>query len=269
MSAIHIFDNGVKVYDSHLMPAQRERYRERNVHEADEEDLFTEIINAIPSDGCYVNIGAAIGYYVILAKKLSPNLAVHAVEPLERFRGYFRDNLLLNGLSEDDFFIHPYGVSGTDGKTTFVAKGFESRVVQDEDSGFSLRRLADRAKDIIKGVLGKLGVKRYAEGAGEQTVIDTISLDTLVERIGSQVDVAQMDVQGLETLILAGGKKSLDDAVIRTFIVGTHGKRIHDRCIEILRGSGYSIEYEEADTANQPDGIIVASKGVTRLAEVP
>ena len=266
MSGIHTFDNGVKVYDSHLMPAQRERYRERNVHEADEEDIFTDIIAAIPADGRYVNIGSAIGYYVILARKLSPELDVHAVEPLERFRSYFRENLLLNGLTEDDITVHPLGVSGKQGRTVFVAKGFESRVVQDEEQSLSLRRLINTTRDVIKVLLGKLGVKRYAEGAGEQTVIDSITLDTLVDRVGSPIDVVQMDVQGLETAILGSGKASLESSSIRTFIIGTHGKRIHQQCLDMLTDSGYEIEYEEAHTPHQPDGIIVASKGGRRLA---
>jgi len=265
MKKIHIFDNGVKVYDQHLMPAQRERYKKRNVHEADEEEIFTEIIRAIPDDGCYVNIGSAIGYYVILARKLSPGLAVHAVEPLERFRGYFHDNLLLNELTEEDITIHPLGVSGNEGKVSFVAKGFESRIVQDDEERFSLSNLLQMFKDGTRASLGKLGVKRYAEGAGEQTVIDTITLNMLVERVGSPIDVVQMDVQGLETAILEGGKQSLERADVRTFIIGTHGNRIHQQCLDMLTDSGYEIEYEEAHTPHQPDGIIVASKGGKRL----
>ena len=58
---IHKFDNGVRVYDDHLMPAQRQRYKIRNVHEADEEDLFIKIISSLPDDGTFVNIGTAIG----------------------------------------------------------------------------------------------------------------------------------------------------------------------------------------------------------------
>ena len=80
---IHKFDNNVRVYDDHLMPVQRQRYMIRNVHEADEEDLFIKIISSIPENGYFVNIGTAIGYYAILAKKLSPRLNIQAVEPLQ------------------------------------------------------------------------------------------------------------------------------------------------------------------------------------------
>jgi hypothetical protein len=36
--------------------------------------------------------------------------------------------------------------------------------------------------------------------------------------------------------------------------------------IDVLMGYGYSVEFEEAEAKNQPDGIIVASKGVRRRA---
>ena len=75
-----------------------------------------------------------------------------------------------------------------------------------------------------------------------------------------------MDVQGLELDILSGGKGVLERADVKTFIIGTHGKAIHQKCINMLTSNGYSIEFEEEDTQHQPDGIIVASKGVHRLA---
>jgi len=266
MTDIHVFDNGIRVYSRHLMPAQRERYRRHNVHEADEEAIFTRIIAALPADGVYVDIGSAIGYYVMLARKLAPDLSIHAVEPLARFRACLSENLLLNELSDDDFVIHPVGVSDQDGKVEFVAKGFESRVLSDEDKGFKPSAVMRKVKEGIKALLGRLGIKRYAEGAGEQTVIDAVTLDTLIGRIGGPVDLVQMDVQGLELAILEGGAETLDAADVRTFIIGTHSRSLHRRCIDLLARHGYVIEHDEPDTPNQPDGIIVASKGVRRLA---
>lgn len=86
---IHMFDNEVRVFDDQLTPGQRDRYQIRNVHESEEEDIFVELIRAIPADGCFVNIGSAIGYYPLLAKKLAPHLTIHAVEPPERHRVFF------------------------------------------------------------------------------------------------------------------------------------------------------------------------------------
>src|SRR5258708_2664141 len=93
---VHVFDNGGSVYDDHLIPAQRERYRRRNVHEAEEEDVFAELIRNLPPDGCYLNIGCAIGYYPLLAMRLLPALTIHAVEPLAQHRAFFAENVRLN-----------------------------------------------------------------------------------------------------------------------------------------------------------------------------
>jgi FkbM family methyltransferase len=111
---IHVFDNGVSVYDDHLIPAQRQRYQKRNVHEAREEDIFAELIRQLPVDGCYLNIGCAIGYYQLLAKRLAPALTIHAVEPLAQHRAFVAENIRLNGFDPTAFTIHEQAVGTTD-----------------------------------------------------------------------------------------------------------------------------------------------------------
>ncbi|MDB4522097.1 FkbM family methyltransferase [Gammaproteobacteria bacterium] len=263
---IHKFDNNVRVYDDHLMPAQRQRYMVRNVHEADEEDLFIKIISSIPENGCFVNIGTAIGYYAILAKKLSPRLNIHAVEPLQSFRSCFNENLLLNELTVVDFVIHPCAVGATNGRVSFLEKGYESQLLINSHDQKVTQQLAKKMKNQIKSVLGSLGVKRYAAGSGRKSETDTVTLEALVNQVGQQVDLVSMDVQGLELDILSGGESVLEKAAVKTFIIGTHGKSIHQQCIDMLKNKNYTIEYEEENTQHQPDGIIVASKGVLRLS---
>ncbi|MEC4989806.1 MAG: hypothetical protein SAJ37_13830, partial [Oscillatoria sp. PMC 1068.18] len=124
---VHIFDNGVKVYDHHLISEQRQRYQKQNVHEADEENIFIEIIKSIPSDGCFLSIGSAIGYYPILAKKLSPLLTIHAVEPLSVHRKYFVENIKLNNLCLDEFVIYQEGISSSEGYEVFLDAGYGSK----------------------------------------------------------------------------------------------------------------------------------------------
>ena len=262
---IHKFDNGVCVFDDHLMPIQRQRYRIKNVHEADEEDLFIKIISSVPADGCFVNIGTAIGYYAILAKKLSPDLHVHAVEPLASFRNYFCDNITLNNLSLDDFIIHPVAVSASNGRVSFLEKGYESQLLVSNARQGIISQVSMKVKNLIKAILGRLGVSRYAAGLGRKSEVDTVTLDALVKQIGQQVDVMSMDVQGLEVDILMGGNTVLEQADVKTFIIGTHGSVVHRQCIKMLLEKNYTIEHDEPDTPQQPDGIIIASKGVLRL----
>ena len=123
---IHQFSNGVKVYDDHLIPVQRERYNRLNVHEAEEEQIFIDLIHAIPAEGCFVNIGAAIGYYPLLAKLLAPTLSIYAIEPLQRHRKFFDENIILNGFSPADFIIYKEPIASSDGTAMFVDNGYGS-----------------------------------------------------------------------------------------------------------------------------------------------
>ena len=200
--AIHTFDNGVRVYDDHLLDEQRERYRKRNVHEAEEEEIFVDLIRRIPADGCFVDVGAAIGYYLILARKLAPSLTIHGVEPLARHRAFLRENPALNGLPVDDFIVHSEGLTSSEGSETFMDRGYGSRLPRNERD----RRVSLSTR--WKHLLERIGLRRPKRGSQVMT-IPTITLDLFVRRIGRPVDLLQMDVQGLEVEVLKGGTQSM------------------------------------------------------------
>ncbi|MBA2435784.1 MAG: FkbM family methyltransferase [Chthoniobacterales bacterium] len=253
--AIHTFDNGVRVYEDQLWAGQRARYEKRNVHEAEEEDIFVDLIARLSPEGCYVDVGAAIGYYLILARKLAPRLTIHGIEPLERHRRLLRENLLLNDLAETDFTIHPEGLNSSEGSQAFQDRGYSSKLAPaGEEQTVSLSRR-------WKAFLESIGLRRPKNAT---ITIPTITLDTLVRRIGDPIDLLQMDVQGLEVEVLKGASESLRTGAIRTFLIGTHGRMVgltlHQECRQLLQTNGYAIEVDQPDTKEQPDGILVASK---------
>ena len=253
--AIHTFDNGVRVYEDQLLDEQRERYRKRNVHEAEEEEIFVELIRRLPPDGCFVDVGAAIGYYLILARQLAPRLTIHGVEPLERHRRFLRENLLLNGLTIDDFVIHPEGLTSSAGSETFMDRGYSSRLA----AGGEKKKvsLSTRWKQFLESI----GLRKPKNVV---LTIPTITLDTFVGRLGRPIDLLQMDVQGLEVEVLKGATESMRTGAVKTFLIGTHGwargLTLHEDCRKLLRANGYTIEIDQPDTKDQPDGILVARK---------
>jgi FkbM family methyltransferase len=255
--AIHIFDNGVQVYEDLLWPGQRARYQRCNVHEAEEEDIFLRLLRRLPHDACYVDVGAAIGYYLILARQILPGLTIHGFEPLERHRIALRENLELNRLTIDDFIIHPQGVTSSAGRETFLDRGYSSRLAASGDP--ISPSLSQRWKDLLL----KLGLRRSKD---KTITIETITIDEFVRRIGRSIDLLQMDVQGLEVEVLKGATESLKTGAVKTFLIGTHGRalglKLHEECRERLNASGYKIEVDLPDTTDQPDGILVASKGL-------
>jgi hypothetical protein len=88
--------------------------------------------------------------------------------------------------------------------------------------------------------------------------ITTITLDNLVRRIGSRIDLLQMDVQGMEYDILRGGARSFASGSIRQVLIGTHGGKIHRQCLRELTRMGFRILTEDGAPKGQPDGIIAA-----------
>ena len=262
---VHVFANGIRVYDVHLIPKQRQRYAKRNVHEADEEDIFVELVSSLPPNGSYLNIGCAIGYYPLLAKRLKPELRIHAVEPLTQHREYFAENVRLNGLEPGDFTLHERAVAATEGKARF----------REQDYGSVLLRGAARppisAKGLLKKLLVFLGVDATEPKAEKRPVriVKTTTLDKLVAAMGGTADLVSMDVQGLEAEVLKGGARMLREGRVKTFLIGTHGRVVHQVCVEELQRHGYDLEFSEPLPKDQPDGILVASKGIRRLGQPP
>ena len=95
--------------------------------------------------------------------------------------------------------------------------------------------------------------------------VKATTLDCLVLRIGRIVELLQMDVQGFEADVLSGGARTLRSGQVKRFLIGTHGSEVHRECAKQLRRYNYLIEIDKPETREQPDGILFASKDVTRM----
>lgn len=237
MKKIHVFDNDLKVYDDQLLDMQRDRYLKNNVHEVEEEKLFLNAIESLRDGGCFVNIGSAIGYYVILAKLTRKDLHVCAYEPLKDHREAIVKNIELNKLNPQDITIYPEGVSPLGGVMNFTVNNFSSMIT-----------IVDSKKASFEKHKKPLKIEK----------INTITLCEVWRRESCDIDLLQMDIQGLEMDLLKASKNILRDHVIRKLIIGTHSKSIHNECIKILCECGYKVSYDCYETILQPDGIIVA-----------
>ena len=247
---IHTFENGVKVFDHQLLKIQKDRYSIRNVHEFEEEDIFIKIVKSIKSNGTFVNVGSAIGYYAILAKKISPNLKIHLYEPLSDHIKHFKNNLKLNNMDINEFNIHQVGLYIKNGSTQMINQGFSSVINRDN------RNLQIKKYMKFRNLLHFLNINNVKK----LSTIITIDFNFLLKQVGEYVDFLQMDIQGLEAMVLASAEKTIKNKPVGIFLVGTHGLKIHALCIQIFKRCGYNIEIDISKPKEQPDGIIVANR---------
>lgn len=248
---IHTFDNGVRVYDRHLNPPQRERYERVNVHEVEEEPVFLELIDSLPEQGVFVALGSAIGYYAILARMRRSLLAIHSFEPLEMHREYMRENIELNGLDPRGLPIHHEAIAERDGRTWLRQESYSSALLDDVS-------LTVKAKDALKRFLCAFGVEGFQPLP--RVSVPTLCLDSISARVGGRIDLLQMDVQGLEVDALRGGERTLASGALRTALISTHGPEIHARCRELLVAGGFTLALDVPDPEGQPDGMLVAHR---------
>jgi FkbM family methyltransferase len=227
--AVHTFDNGVRLYEKHLLPAQLERYAENNVHEPAEEEQFLRLVQRLADRPrlTMADVGAAVGYYAILLRRHVPHSTVICFEPLEAHARALSDNLRLNGV-DGGVTIRREAVSSSVGEARFLDRDFSSRLLL--------------AKENENGT----------------AAVATTTMAQVVERDGP-IDIVKVDVQGNEVNVLAGADGAFDR--IGSWIIGTHGRRIHETCVETLQAAGYEILFDEPQPDGQPDGVVVAARG--------
>ena len=240
MKKIHQFRNGIKVYDEQLIDVQRNRYKKCNVHEAEEEKVFVKLISNIKENGCFVNIGAGVGYYALLAKRIRQDLIIHAYEPLKTHRIFFIENIKLNKYKNDEFIIHSEGVYTKNELVLFKKNRYGSAIDKSNISP---------PNKMISSFFEK----------GSRILIKTITLADLLIQVNMDIDLLQMDIQGLEAELLDSAREVLIYNKIKSTLIGTHSNLIHTECLQILMECNLRIIYEEANTTEQPDGIIAAS----------
>ena len=248
---VHVFENGIKVFRSHLIPLQVERYASGvNLHEPEEERYFNGLLGEVRPAGVFFDVGAAIGYYSILAMRQRTGLAVHAFEPLDVHRSRMADNLRLNGLAPDCVRVHREAIGAARGIAEFEVQHFAS-VLKPGRVGYG-RYLADRLRRLTGRIFG-----RPTEPAAGVVPVAVTTIDAAAAR-HSEVDLIKVDVQGFEIDVLKGAAGAMAARKVRRWLIGTHGDQIHRDCVAILRGHGYRIEYDSPVVAGQPDGMIIA-----------
>tara|TARA_B110000971_G_C19990082_1_gene491519 strand:+ start:883 stop:1572 length:690 start_codon:yes stop_codon:yes gene_type:complete len=224
---IHIFDNGVKVYKSYLIPLQLNRYKKNNIHEPEEEPLFIDMINSMTEQDCFINIGSAIGYYVILARIINKNITICGINPHPKFINQMNKCLELNNIN--NIILEKSAVTTEPNKNIYLGDHYGSKITSNKIPN----------QILVKG----------------KTLENIVNDNNLL----SKSLYIQMDIQGIEYEIISNLSKKLL-LQIKYFIIGTHSLKIHNDCKKWCISNNFFIITDNYYTKNQPDGILVVKK---------
>lgn len=177
-----------------------------------------------------MDIGAAVGYYSILVRHRFPEAEIHAIDALELHCNALTETFALNGLSLDGVVVHKSALADRERTVLFLDQTYGSQILSAEQADLS---------------------------CGQITPVHAHRLATYIARAGGQVDLAKMDIQGSEAVVLESSNTVLREGHVRSWIVGTHSSDQHERCLECL-SPHYIIRFEDQKPSFQPDGIIVA-----------
>lgn len=141
------------------------------------------IRNVLKTNDVFVDVGANIGWYTMLASTIVGNRGhIHAFEPRRQIVDYLRRTVALNGAG-DLVTVYPIGLSNDAKCETLMWSG-----ISDNGGGASFAR-DDASTDMVC-----------------QT-IDVRALDSL--DVGD-VDVVKIDVEGAELLVVEGARRTIE-----------------------------------------------------------
>ncbi len=145
----------------------------------------SKLVEVVRPGHLVFEVGAYIGTYALMIRRLAPGSRVIALEPDHRNRSRLQENLALN--DADDVVVLPEGVGAEEATVRFTSAAMHGHI-----------------------------------GEGDERV-RTTTLDALVREYGIP-DLVLMDIQGAEAAALRGGRDLLH-ARRTTWLVELHGDK--------------------------------------------
>ena len=168
-----------------------------------EGDVHDFIVNTLKPGDVFIDVGANIGYYSILASKLvGLNGLVFAVEPIPSTIEVLRFNLKINGL--------------------------RNVVVIGKAGYFRHSRLK------MSIPFNQFGLASTFRKEGFEVIVEAIPLDDLFHDIPN-IKLIKVDVEGLEYEVLSGLNKTLNHT---EYVVVELSRKTRD-CLKLLEESGF------------------------------
>ena len=196
------------------------KYRTRTFN-SKEPEMLDWIDENVRGDDVLFDVGANIGIYSIYAALRNPKTTIYAFEPEYSNLHQLKQNIINNGLQSS---IMPFSIGLGDNT------GISSLHIQDITPGSALHTLSTQS--LKKTQTGHEVV--WKEG------VACFTIDDLCEMAGVRPTLIKIDVDGNETEILNGGKKTFNNKELRSVFIEIDIKQT--QCENILRNYGFYLE---------------------------
>ena len=201
------------------------KYRTRTFDRKEPETLDW-IDENVRDDDILFDVGANIGIYSIYAAFRNPNITVYAFEPEYSNLNQLKQNILNNSLQSS---IVPFSIALGDNT------GISYLHIQDITPGSALHTVSTESLKTTQtghDVVWKEGVACF-------------TIDDLCEMVGIKPTLIKIDVDGNETEILNGGKKTFKNKELRSVIIEIDKKQT--QCENILKNYGFYLEKKPSE----------------------
>jgi len=183
-------------------------------------DEMNFLLHYLRAEDGFLDIGANVGFYTVLASSVMGDERIVAIEANARNAAVIHEQVALNGL--------------TNVEVIEVALGNKKGEILFEDVGREMGAVAAEGQE-----------------TGKLMRVPCMPLDELLEtlRIAARVLVAKMDVEGSEGLILEGARKTLERGAVDVWLfeLSDEALRKHGSSaagvVEGFERNGYSILY--------------------------
>ena len=158
------------------------------LHNHEYTDIFLRLL---PDVSVFVDIGASIGYYSIVANTVSPDIQVYAFEPADGPYHFLQRNFDLNRFPN----ARAYNIA-----------------VSDQQGSFSFYAPFNQKYAFLEHHLGGDGSLRDRPEAThlKKTTVKSRSLDSLIDELGiTSIDLIKMDTEATEDRVLKGAKETI------------------------------------------------------------
>ncbi len=140
------------------------------------------VLRLMPTGGCFLDIGANVGWYSILVAKAAPEASVYAFEPVPSTYQLLMENILLNNIGN----IHPHN----------FALGAEEQQLEfffhpENSDSASLVNILERPD-------------------AQKLVVSVRKLDDVAASKDLKVDFLKCDVEGAELMVLRGALQTIE-----------------------------------------------------------